>query len=581
MASTSARAQANIASGAAPTSSSASSVAAPSAVQSAPAASTAASSSGLTPYQQAVQFGPATGPGSASYIGTQLNPGSVNQPIPATSIGQVQPMAFPTPNTPTNYNSTLAAANGSVGVDQTGQPTGNADAVTGIPMSKSEMLLQKLMDMKPPSAEEAYLQSERDSGIIQARQQEQNFKNQIGAITAQANADQLAVTGQGRGVPEVIIGGQQAQIAKEAAIKLLPLQAQLAAAQGDVALAQSHLDTLFKIRSEDSKNDFDYKTKLITTAIDVADKQEARQLAALQHKEDQNFSQIQDANNYTQQLSLEALKAGDNAAMTQLTKLNLPQQGSKTFAKDLAAYNAKVSSIQSTMKRNPSTVLDDENKRLQNMKLAKEITLLGEPTAKEKKEAADKMLEAKMSIPIMRDKLAAVDALSDHSGLNSRVGTNILSRTPQDLSGVTGKAATLVGAFELPFDALDKITGAGQEFAGGVHQLVNGLTLQALIDAKARGATFGALSEGELSLLSSSATKINDWEIKDDKGKGTGVWNIDESSFKKELNNIKTLTNRAILLQEGTLVSPDEDALLNNVYTTQKQTLPAASYYSN
>lgn len=224
-------------------------------------------------------------------------------------------------------------------------------------------------------------------------------------------------------------------------------------------------------------------------------------------------------------------------------------------------------------------ILDRESRMLDMEYKRKQMSLLGEPTAAEKKASAAALKEAKSSIPVMRDKIAAVDVLKDHSGLNSRVGTGILSRTPQGVAGTFGKAATGVGLLALPFDAYDKITGSGQDFAGGVHKLVGGLTLQSLIDAKARGATFGALSEGELNILANSASAINDWEIKDSKGNGTGVWNIDQASFKRELDKIKELTNRAILLSEGTLIDDSEGAILDNVFSPQNTDRDPSAYY--
>ena len=101
----------------------------------------------------------------------------------------------------------------------------------------------------------------------------------------------LSTTGQGRGIPEAIIGGQQAQISKEAAIQALPLQALLANAQGNVELAQSHLDTLFKIRFEDAKTKHEYKTKLLDSAMQVASKQEQRQYEAIQKADDRKYAE--------------------------------------------------------------------------------------------------------------------------------------------------------------------------------------------------------------------------------------------------------------------------------------------------
>jgi hypothetical protein len=107
-------------------------------------------------------------------------------------------------------------------------------------------------------------------------------------------------------------------------------------------------------------------------------------------------------------------------------------------------------------------------------------------------------------------------ALSNKKGLTNLVGPNALA-TPQF--------------------AWSK--GAQQEFAASVHQIAGKLTLQSLINAKASGATFGALSDSELALLAASASKLSDWEIKDKNGIGTGVWKASEASVKAELEKIK------------------------------------------
>jgi hypothetical protein len=222
--------------------------------------------------------------------------------------------------------------------------------------------------------------------------------------------------------------------------------------------------------------------------------------------------------------------------------------------------------------------LDQVLKKAQIQRQYRETQLLGEPTPAETKATAQAIKEAKSSIPVMNDKIDTINILKNHSGLSSRVGTSIQSRTPQGILGTLGKASTIVGLPSLLGDAGAKISGSGQDFAGGVHKLVGGLTLQSLIDAKARGATFGALSEGELNILANSASAINDWEIKDDKGKGTGVWNIDEKSFKKELETIENLTRRALLLSQGTQFTSDEQNVLDEMYGQSTQT-NASAYF--
>ena len=72
---------------------------------------------------------------------------------------------------------------------------------------------------------------------------------------------------------------------------------------------------------------------------------------------------------------------------------------------------------------------------------------------------------------------------------------------------------------------------------------MSGLSLEALIEAKSRGATFGALSDTEMQILASAASKIGTWRnVKD--GRVTG-YDASESSFKEELNNIRNTLLRA------------------------------------
>lgn len=203
--------------------------------------------------------------------------------------------------------------------------------------------------------------------------------------------------------------------------------------------------------------------------------------------------------------------------------------------------------------------------KLQMRKAQKELDLLGEPTAKEKAESANALKEAQASIPVMQDKINAVELLKTHFGKGERVGANIFTR---------GTKLPLIGDPNLL-----TLGGSGEDFAGGIHKLVGGLTIDNLQAAKARGATFGALSDAELMLLANSASAIADWEIKDGKGNGRGYWDIDESSFDREMDTIKTLTQRAIVQSGGSLIADDEEAILNELFNVSN-TSPA-SFYNN
>lgn len=97
---------------------------------------------------------------------------------------------------------------------------------------------------------------------------------------------------------------------------------------------------------------------------------------------------------------------------------------------------------------------------------------------------------------------------------------------------------------------LDTATGSRQNFIAGVETLRSQLTLDSLIDAKARGATFGALSEGELKTLSASASKIGTWAKKNDAG-NVVAYNASEKDFKAELNKINNFAKLDFILKGG------------------------------
>jgi len=113
-------------------------------------------------------------------------------------------------------------------------------------------------------------------------------------------------------------------------------------------------------------------------------------------------------------------------------------------------------------------------------------------------------------------KIQQIDDLKSHEGLYKAVGPTKLGRfTPLRVDVATGKVAG---------------------FTSGVEQLVSGMTLQSLIDAKARGATFGALSEGELQVLAATASKIGSWRrTRDD---GTIFYEASQNDFMAELDKI-------------------------------------------
>lgn len=130
-------------------------------------------------------------------------------------------------------------------------------------------------------------------------------------------------------------------------------------------------------------------------------------------------------------------------------------------------------------------------------------------------------------------KITKLDELINHPGMDESVGATKFTRL--DL---------------MPF------TGAKSDFIGSIQELLSEKTLQSLIDAKAEGATFGALSEGELKILQSAASRIGSWVIKDDNGNVVG-YKTSEKAFKDELNRIKSEYDTLLKTTAGQETAPN------------------------
>lgn len=165
----------------------------------------------------------------------------------------------------------------------------------------------------PPNLEKIYAEKEKAAGIRQKQQLVNDYSAQLNMITAKAQAEQLSLEGQGRGITDSIIGGQQAKIAREAAIQALPVAAQLAAAQGNLHAAQQHLDTMYSLAVQDAQNQYQHKAKLISNVMNFANASEQRRLQQL------------DTQNAAARDDQKQLAATQNALLSQAIANNAPQ----------------------------------------------------------------------------------------------------------------------------------------------------------------------------------------------------------------------------------------------------------------
>ncbi len=502
---------------------------------------------------------------SGNYNYSSLPESFKNPQITPTSLAPATPIPLPPKTQTPDYNGLVLGGNIGLGIG-TGSKDKNGNPIVvnpsigseGTVLSPTETILkqnedlfrQYINDQSPvPSLANEYANLEKSYGIAEKQQAVNDYTAQINAITAQSQADQLRTTGQGRGIPEVIIGGQQAQIAKEAAIKVLPIQAQLAAAQGNLEFAQSRLDTFFKLRTQDIQNEYNYKKDVRDATYSFLNDQQKTRLASLQKEDDRKYAEKQANLQRLDEWSKLAVTTGQSNLISKFASLD---PSSSTFNTELTKLSSQVRKPTEAKSRQTQVVkLDNGSTVLLDTQTGAIIKTLG----------GDVTTSTAAQVAPLQDKLNLISELKNSSGFSDAVGPNSLAR---------------VGV-------LNKFTGAKQEFIGGVQQLVSQDTLNSLLTLKKAGGTLGALSEGEGKMLKSSATKIGTWEVKDKDGNVVG-YNVSEKAFKKELDNIKMLTDRAIKAADpyGGTLKLDDRAQVQSIFGGNNATtvFNPATYYS-
>jgi major membrane immunogen (membrane-anchored lipoprotein) len=482
-----------------------------------------------------VRFDPNTGralnPGESvinKYTGEKVTEGT--KFIAASDLGNKVKDIPVKPVDPTDYMSMLTGITTPVlGATEgvTTETTGSGALDSALTNQKNNFTsMMKLMEA-PPSMEEAYNQAKRDTGIVEKQRIVGDLTSQLNSIQARAQANQLSVVGQGRGIPEAIIGGQQAQIAKEAAIEALPVSAQLQAAQGNLEMAEKNLDTLFKIKSADLTAKYEYKNKLVQSVYDFATTQEKTKLDYALKQEDRKYQEKITSQQEIKDLATMALKNGAPASVLK----NI--SNATTYADALSAaskygtdpLDRALKQLALDKARNPTGSSDPIIKQINGIDMqwdgSKWVTPFGTTGAG----------GGSSSTQTLSDKVTNIDnLLKNTQGLKSAVGTNFFARDKVDL------------------------TGKKQNFIAGVQQLVSQDTLNTLINLKKQGGTLGALSDTERVMLQSAATKIGQWANTNGKGKVTS-YSASEKDFKTELNTIKMLTERAINEANGATTS--------------------------
>lgn len=390
-------------------------------------------------------------------LNKRQNSSKVEKAIPATDIGTTSPVIPPKPQVP-DTGDMLGMNNASVlqeGLTLDGgkfvkdpnasdvmNATKEANANMGNIASQVLGYLQPQENQMQNAYEDTYGITSRQAGreYRRAQQDVQQYTSQLNSITSSRDAAVLALEDTGRGQTTGFIGGEQGRIQRQAAIAALPIQAQLAAAQGNLEIAKSHVDSLFQMKIKDIETEQAYKQTVANTWMSVANQQQSNLLNAAiadsNARAEAKKTNLQMANQWAQ-------TAFDNGQSTLAGRIMKLDQSSPTFQQDLSALQGQIVNTQLQMQQQ-SMRSQMYTESLQQQKLLAELNPTGDGEV-----SAD--LEAYGNEYAATGKLPSPSALKA-AGLTAGQVADYAKQVPKAngvlVSKNTGAVDTRVGAAE-------------------------------------------------------------------------------------------------------------------------------------
>jgi hypothetical protein len=445
--------------------------------------------------------------------------------LTSATLNPTAPWIAPTKTTPTDVGNMAGAGNAGVATGMTDVKLNDKGMFENIPLTEGSALKYAL-DNAPqmPNLEKQYLKSKEYKDVTNAQKEVNNYTSQLNQITASSQAQQLALEGQGRGQTESFVGGEQARINREAAIAALPVQAQLAAAQGNLDFAQKQLNTVFTLRQQDAQNKFKFETDRLNTIVSFLDKAETRQYNERMKTADREYQKTQDNINYLRQLSAQARENGNTSVIGQLGALD---PASATFEQDVARISQGI--------RKPVTRSFGETKnfgtadkpdwRERNLTTGAWEPVQGVGSTGNKNNVNSQLSAVDENINRMKSLLSNTAGIKGSSGNyqpdffgNAFTGS---------FNGVTPEDGLITNLFKYTpiignVISANVATNKKNDFLTGVSYVVNNQTFDKLKELKQGGATFGALSDSERVAIGRAASDLASSVITDQSGNVTG-----------------------------------------------------------
>jgi hypothetical protein len=435
--------------------------------------------------------------------------GQYNKTIPAGTIGAPAVPLTPKPVSdisPIGLNASIPAYDPNTG-RVTYAPVDGGKGETDV-MSQTLQSLQDYIGEPERTDRQAI---EKQAGIPQLAQRTRDLESQINTINANNQAAIMQIRNQSstEGGTAGILSAREDALNRSAAAKLLPLTAMYQAEIGNLNAAKEQVNAYIADENAYQDRVYQWKSDIADKVYDQMTTKQKRQWDLQDQQLQINLNSTKDLNNNKSKWAEVAIDNGQSSVLKGIM--------SATTQEELDNYVAQ-------LRLQPTGTTD----------------VTGLPSAQAE---TFKLVQDQSNIK-------NITSLLSSGGMSTAVGTNILARQPGGFWGAIGKIATVIGVPGLFKDAWKSATGQTQDFISGVEQLQSQLSLDSLINAKAKGATFGALSDTEMRILASSASKLGSWVKRDSSGNAVG-YNTTESNFKKELDKINNFAKIDYLLKGG------------------------------
>lgn len=412
------------------------------------------------------------------------------------------------------------------------------------PETQADDLSKRLQDLNQQLGGQSALRTQKEAelGVPELVKSQRDLSTRLKTLQAEALAIPLRIeeesVGRGR-----TAGGVSPLIASDLrknAIQALSVGAMLEATRGNLTTALDLVDRAVGQKFDPIKEEIAIKQAnldliLKSPSYSLAEKNRAQAQLNIQKAKEKEVAK-QEADQKT--IWEIATKATANGLTDQLVLERIRNAKTPEEALQIAA----------PYMQNPKAKFELEEARLNNIlkreQIETERVKRGQIGVDKDKDTSKADEETKRAILAAQDQINSIDKLLTHGSLESAVGpslTKLFSR-----AGFQG--------------------GGKGDFIASVSLLTSQGTLKSLLDLKRAGGTLGALSEGERETLKQSFTKISVWEVKKD-GQVVG-YNTTENNFRRELERIKTLAQRALKNAQGELIDDGEEEALNTFFST-------------